>query len=240
MERVIDQRKIVIAGREESVQIAFVGNRKRISIRIDDAGAIQVRCPPDVPLKQVEALLHRETDWLDRRLADVRSKNLDRSRLGEGSPLPFLGDCLTLRLGNWGRGTVFRCGDDLWITGGNPGSPDLNLDILRPLERWYRRVAQAYFRRRLDHWSRIMETPYNDLHVRGQKTRWGSCSGRGNINLNWRLMWADPRVADYVVVHELSHRRHMNHSPAFWDLVRRHFPDFMECRGRLRNINSPW
>ncbi|MBF0172019.1 MAG: M48 family metallopeptidase [Magnetococcales bacterium] len=240
MDRVIHQRRIVISGREECIRVAFVKNRKRISILVDDAGGIQVRCPSGIPLKQVDALLVREKEWLNNRLSNVRLHSHHRQQLGEGTPLPFLGDCLTLRLGHWGRGTVFRCGDDLWIT--RIILDDLNheLDIRRPLERWYQRGARAYFAQRLDYWARKMGVSFNQLHVRGQKTRWGSCSCRGNINLNWRLMWAAPRVVDYVVVHELSHLSHMDHSAAFWERVGRFVPDYLECRKRLKAIRSPW
>ncbi|HIJ84589.1 MAG TPA: M48 family metallopeptidase, partial [Magnetococcales bacterium] len=81
---------------------------------------------------------------------------------------------------------------------------------------------------------------FSGLCVRNQKTRWGSCSSRGNINLNWRLMWATPRIVDYVVVHELSHRNQMNHSAAFWETVRHFIPDYPLCRERLKAMNSPW
>ncbi|MBF0423364.1 MAG: M48 family metallopeptidase [Magnetococcales bacterium] len=237
---VLNKRRIVIAGREESFQIAYVRNRKRISILVDDAGEIQVRCPPGIPLRQVDALLVREKNWLGNRLTDVRLKNLHRRTLGEGSALPFLGDCLTVRLGHWGRGSVFRCGDDLWVTGIPPADVDISLDIRRPLERWYCRHAKAYFPQRLDYWAEKAGVGFNGLRVRGQKTRWGSCSSRGNINLNWRLLWASPRVVDYVLVHELTHRRHMDHSPAFWLAVGSLIPDYQECRERLQSLESPW
>lgn len=240
MDRVINKRRIIISGREESFQVAFIKNRKRISILVDDTGEIQVRCPPGVPLKNVDSLLVREKSWLNNRLVDIRSKNRHRQTLGEGAALPFLGDKLTLRLGAWGRGTIFRCGDDLWITRINTENTDMNLCIRRPLERWYLRSALAYFPSRLDHWSKKMGVSFNHLRIRNQKTRWGSCSSRGNINLNWRLMWAMPQVVDYVIVHELCHRIHMNHSTAFWSSVKQFIPDWEVYREYLKTMDSPW
>ncbi len=236
--KVTNNRHIIIGGEAKKFQVAFVKNRKRISIVVNDRGEIQVRCPPGTPMRQVDALLTRETDWLDGHL-NQRLKN-KRQTLQDGAPLPFLGDCLTLRLAPWGRGSVFRCGDDLWITRVDPDDVDTNLDIRRPLERWYLRHAQAYFPSRLTFWARIMGVSFNNLNVRNQRTRWGSCSSRGNINLNWRLMWASPRVVDYVLVHELTHRRHMNHSPAFWQAVQSLIPDYQECRNLLKSLGSPW
>ena len=72
------------------------------------------------------------------------------------------------------------------------------------------------------------------ISIREQKTRWGSCSGQGNLNFNWKLILMPPEILDYVVVHELAHRKQMNHSPAFWAEVERILPDWRERRRWLR------
>jgi predicted metal-dependent hydrolase len=79
---------------------------------------------------------------------------------------------------------------------------------------------------------------YGGITIRNQRTRWGSCSGKGNLNFNCMLMLAPPRVIEYVIVHELCHRKHMDHSPAFWALVERHLPDWQERRGWLKQNGS--
>jgi predicted metal-dependent hydrolase len=75
---------------------------------------------------------------------------------------------------------------------------------------------------------------YGRITIRNQKTRWGSCSGKGNLNFNCLLMLAPPEVLDYVVVHELCHRREMNHSPRFWALVEQVLPDWRQRRQWLK------
>jgi predicted metal-dependent hydrolase len=94
--------------------------------------------------------------------------------------------------------------------------------------------ARADFSRRTTHWARILGVSYGKITIRHQQTRWGSCSGKGNLNFNCLLMLAPEPVRDYVTVHELCHRQEMNHSPAFWALVAGAMPDFQAHRAWLK------
>ena len=84
-------------------------------------------------------------------------------------------------------------------------------------------------------WEPVIGVKCEKWTIRYMKTRWGSCSSRGNLNFNWRLMLAPPRVLDYVVVHELCHRKHMDHSPAFWQEVGNLLPDYKTLRKWLKD-----
>ena len=103
------------------------------------------------------------------------------------------------------------------------------------LEKRYREAARSYFPERVQYYAGILHVTYGNITIRDQKTRWGSCSSRGNLNFNWRLMLAPPRVLDYVVVHELCHRKHMDHSPAFWQEVGNLLPDYKTLRKWLKD-----
>lgn len=103
------------------------------------------------------------------------------------------------------------------------------------LEKRYREAARSYFPERVQYYAGILDVTYGNITIRDQKTRWGSCSSRGNLNFNWRLMLAPPRVLDYVVVHELCHRKHMDHSPAFWQEVGNLLPDYKTLRKWLKD-----
>ncbi len=89
---------------------------------------------------------------------------------------------------------------------------------------------------RVQYYSRLMGVSVGRITIRSQKTRWGSCSSKGNLNFNYQLYYLPDELLDYVVVHELAHRRHMNHSAQFWQEVERYFPDWRACRERLKGV----
>ena len=92
------------------------------------------------------------------------------------------------------------------------------------------------FLERVRHYSGLMGITFGRITVRNQKTRWGSCSEKGNLNFNYLLYFLPKELLDYVVVHELAHRRHMNHSGEFWAEVEKYFPEYKECRKKLKKI----
>lgn len=102
------------------------------------------------------------------------------------------------------------------------------------LERRYRQAAKEYIPRRADYFAQRIGVSYERIRIAEQKTRWGSCSSRGTLSFNWKLMLAPPKVLDYVVVHELCHLIEMNHSPRFWKLVEEIIPDYKEYRKWLK------
>ena len=105
---------------------------------------------------------------------------------------------------------------------------------LETLEKRYRNAARQQFESRVAYFHRITGGNYTSITVRDQKTRWGSCSSRGTLSFNYRLIFAPPVILDYVVVHELCHLTHMNHSKSFWNMVASVMPEYKECRKWLR------
>ncbi len=90
------------------------------------------------------------------------------------------------------------------------------------------------FSSRVQYYSRRMGVTVGRITIRNQKTRWGSCSAKGNLNFNYQLYYLPEELLDYVVVHELAHRRYMNHSEAFWNEVEKYCPSYRQCRERLK------
>ncbi len=109
-----------------------------------------------------------------------------------------------------------------------------NAPKLKFSEAYYRRKARQKIKERLYFFSQLYDLKYNQVYIRDQKTRWGSCSSKKNLNFNWRLILAPAEVLDYVVVHELCHLKHMNHSRAFWQLVSKQCPDFNQPKKWLK------
>lgn len=96
--------------------------------------------------------------------------------------------------------------------------------------------ALKIFPERVEYYARKMGISYGRITIREQKTRWGSCSSKGNLNFNWKLTLMPMEILDYVVVHELAHRREMNHSREFWKIVEQVLPDYQDRRRRLKEL----
>ncbi len=114
----------------------------------------------------------------------------------------------------------------------------LSLAQQEALKKRYMQAAKEYFPKRVAYYQQFTGGRYERISIREQKTRWGSCSSRGTLSFNWKLMLAPPGILDYVVVHELCHLRHMNHSRDFWAAVESVLPDYKERRKWLKDHGS--
>ena len=110
----------------------------------------------------------------------------------------------------------------------------LSADLSESKRNVYIRKAKETITKRVSYFARLMGVSYRNITIREQKTRWGSCSSEKNLNFNWKLVLLAPELLDYVVVHELAHRREMNHSKNFWKIVEAELPDYRERRRRLK------
>ncbi len=119
----------------------------------------------------------------------------------------------------------------------NPVDPEgtaRSVNVKLQLERFLKATAEKYIVPRTHQLADHMGIDYASISLRQQKTRWGSCSSRGSLNFNWRLVHYPPAIIDYVIIHELAHRRQMNHSVAFWNLVKQYDPEYLLHRGWLK------
>ncbi len=106
------------------------------------------------------------------------------------------------------------------------------------LERWVKAHAKTFLHERMQSLSERTGLTYTKLTIRGQKSRWGSCTSAGAINLNYKLIFLPPHLAEHIIIHELSHTQHMNHSKRFWSLVARHDPNYREHRRAMRQADQ--
>jgi predicted metal-dependent hydrolase len=190
---------------------------RRLSMRVFPGGRVEVVVPPGVGIPAIERFVARHRDWAERR---AREFELLSPRAGERRPtsveFPLTGQRWSLEYRPARRAAVLDPGEGV-LQVRLPEVTDRRVSAA--LLRWLSGVAARELAERLDGVSRETGISYARMHLRRQRTRWGSCSAAGTISLNMCLMFQRPPVARYLMVHELCHRRQMNHSDRYWRLV---------------------
>jgi predicted metal-dependent hydrolase len=135
-----------------------------------------------------------------------------------------------------GRNTqvFFREGSFTVYINKNLNENEKCMEAARHLEQWLRENSSEIIEERVMEYSRIIGVSYNNIRIKDTKSRWGSCSSKGNLNFSWRIIMAPPETMDYVIIHELCHLIHMNHSKEFWTAVEKHMPDYSKQKEWLR------
>jgi predicted metal-dependent hydrolase len=205
-------------------QVRRSDRARRVRVKVDATHGVEVVLPRRAPEREAAAAIRELRPWIERRMAELaRARDAVSAR---GDTVPYLGRTLWLVSDSLARSRVVRRGDVLLVPGGEARTP--------ALERWYRRAARGEIKPRLDQACAVAGTSYSGLTIRGQRTRWASCSRGGAMSFNWRLLLAPEPVLDYVVWHEACHLVHRDHSRRFWDLVARFCPDHREHSRWLR------
>jgi predicted metal-dependent hydrolase len=177
-------------------------------------------------LPDISALLSGKAAWVVGALDRVRGQiPPTQAPLGAGAPLPYRGQVYRLIVGarNADKPSVIRDEAQHTLTV-VCSHREKRLEPL--LERWYRGEARRIIGLRVREFAASIGVTYTRLTIRDGRSRWGSCSSLGGLNFSWRLILAPPAVLDYVVIHELAHRRELNHSPRFWAIVAAYCPDY--------------
>jgi len=208
--------------REIPYRVRRSDRARRVRVRVDAADGVEVVLPRRAPEREAAAAIRQLRPWIERRIAE-----LERTRAAvaaRGATVPYLGETLRL-VAEPGRTRVHRRGEQLLVPDG---------DHREALERWYRRRAHEEIAPRLDRATAAAGTTYAKLTIRGQRTRWASCSSNGAMSFNWRLLLAPEPIVDYVVWHEVCHLEVMDHSPRFWALLASRWPDYRAHAAWLR------
>ena len=216
--------------------------RRSIGFMIDDDG-LRVTAPRRCTQIDIDNAIRAKQRWILTKLLERGERRAQRQvrppiEWKDGARLPYLGGEITLRLEEAARShcQFDAANGELWI-GVVPGLTEWQLK--ERIKLWFQAEARRLFKERLDFFAPQLNVRYQAFALSSAGTRWGSCTIEGNIRLNWRLVHYAPALVDYVVVHELAHLREMNHSPAFWDVVRNAVPDFETARGALRHEVLP-
>ncbi|MDO8450937.1 MAG: SprT family zinc-dependent metalloprotease [Rhodoferax sp.] len=222
------------------------GKRRTIGFSVGPDGLV-VRAPKWVPLYEVEAALQEKSQWIIRKLGETRERHerlvSNRIEWRDGTSIPFLGEPVTVVLDP--RHAFGAAGAELQTDSASltllvglshTATPE---QIRDAVQAWLMRQARRVFIERLDHFAPQLQVQWHKLSLSNAGTRWGSARIDGAIRLNWRLIHFRQPVIDYVVAHELSHLRVMDHSPRFWDTVRSVVPDYAVLRGQLKDDSVP-
>jgi predicted metal-dependent hydrolase len=222
-------RSIVIAGQAVAYQLRR-SQRRTIGLAIDHRG-LRVGAPTRARIGDIESLIHEHGQWVLDKLAAWRDRPTPgKLEICDGTIISVLGEPIGNALTGIGRSR--------WQFG--PGTvylrPDAAHTTTRLLEAALRDKARTIFGERLAHYAPLLGVALPPLRLSSARTRWGSCSHRGSIALNWRLVLMPLAVVDYVVCHELAHLKEMNHSPRFWSVVEQLCPDWKARRLELRHL----
>lgn len=212
--------------------------RKTLSISFDKEANVVVKAPYWVSKHQIELLVKEKEDWIEatgKRLRNTREKEQkERLQLNSGDSLFFLGEELVLTVIREERktGRAKRVQDRLllWVP------YDADYEFRRFLiEKWYRKQAAELLPKKAEKFAERLNVRYKGIAIKDQKSRFGSCSSRGNLNFNFRILMAPEKVCDYVIWHELCHLVHMNHSEQFWQLVASVCPEYKVYKQWLKD-----
>jgi predicted metal-dependent hydrolase len=199
-------------------QVRRSDRARRVRVTVDAVRGIEVVLPRRAPEREAAAAIRELRPWIERRMAEVAGARAMVA--ARGDTVPYLGRTLALVNDFPGRTRVARRGDTLFVpSGGERGAA---------LERWYRRAARAEIQPRLDRACAQAGTSDSRLTIRGQRTRWASCSHTGAMSFNWRLLLGPEAVLDYVIWHEVCHLEIMDHSSRFWRLLASRSPGYRE------------
>jgi predicted metal-dependent hydrolase len=209
---------------------------RRVRVSVDGDGAVSVTLPKRAAKREADAAVRELAPWIERRRRALARAAAEVARAP--GTLPYLGHELRLRP-EAGRTRAHRRGDELRVPArGMSAARVPGGEAAEAIERWYRRAARAEIGPKLDAAVARAGTSYAGLTIRGQKTRWASCSANGAMSFNWRLLLAPEAVLDYVVEHEVCHLEVMDHSPRFWRLMESRVPDWRAHARWLRRYGS--
>lgn len=207
--------------------------RKTLALKVQQ-GRVTVHLPQKMPLRIARQFVCEKTAWLRRQLA--RHAALPARGFDIGDAQMLLGHWYPSQLGDpKARRNAVSFSNDRFILDTRRQQVADSAIFRRLLSEFYRQTAKDYLTQRVNALASRVNLLPKTIRVRYYKSRWGSCHGNGEIRLNWQLIQASAEVIDYVIIHELCHLQHMDHSAAFWSLVEQHCPDYRTHRRWLRD-----
>ncbi|HET7588213.1 MAG TPA: SprT family zinc-dependent metalloprotease [Gammaproteobacteria bacterium] len=209
--------------------VRYSARAKRLQIRVRPWFGVEIVAPRRCALRQIERFVSAQRAWIESVCRELPLPPPADS-LPDSIVLPAIGAAYRADYGKLaGRASVAERGRVLHV----PAGPDDPAAARQQLRKWLAATTRAVLLPRLDELARRHGFKYHKVSVRGQRTRWGSCSSRKQISINYKLLFLAPDLVDYLFIHELAHTRQLNHSPRYWRVVEACLPDYRELEVRM-------
>ena len=223
----IHQQLSTIIGHDILIDIKRTLTLKTITIKVK-AGRVIIKVPFFINNNLIEQLVNKKLSWIKKQL-NILSKFLpfEKKLYVNDEKFLYLGKYYKLKILKNKKYSVNIEGDFLQVNVKN----ELNiLKVKKLLKEWFHEKSFIYFKKETHNYAKINNLKINSVKVREYKARWGSCSNKGDISFNWRLIMAPPKIIEYVIIHELMHIKEHNHSPKYWNYVKSLYPNINEAK----------
>lgn len=224
---------ITLNQQEVKFELRVSPRARGVYLKISLEEGLEVVIPRYYDMRRVPNILQKKARWILRNLEKISKQRQHRQLFGDGMGISILGQTKKLRLLQDVKMPIEETVDTIIM-----GEPKGIAVARARLERYMRLKAQHFFNERVREWSMVMETRFRKLSVRAQKSRWGSCNRHDDISLNWRLLLLPIEVVDYVIIHELAHTFHHNHSKKFYVVLEKFCPDYKKRRKVLSEMQN--
>ena len=218
----------VIQGNGFVAEIVRSSRRKTAAIKIKK-GKVFVIVPECLTMAAIESLVDKKHRWIKEKLA-IQNEIMDikPKEFISGESFSYLGKNHPLKIES-GLYPVIKLHQDELVVSVRDKTVDNSQAIKQLLFKWYKQQAESELRDKTERYSSIIGVNPSSVTIKSFKSRWGSCSIAGGIQYNWKIIIAPDRIVNYVVIHELCHILHHNHSPAFWKAVEKYCHDYRDC-----------
>ncbi|SFV64327.1 Putative predicted metal-dependent hydrolase [hydrothermal vent metagenome] len=207
-------------------------NRKTLAIEISQNAQLIVRAPQKLSIKKVENFINEKQNWINKKIIAIKkSLTLGEFKYTDNEKHLFLGEKYPIKLTTEQDKELIFFQNTFYLKHpiNNPKEVFMN---------WYLTIAKKHLINRVEFFAKIHNLNYKKIKVNKAKTRWGSCSYDNNLNFNYRLIITPEFVLDYVVIHELAHTIHKNHSKDFWDFVAIMMPKYKNAKNWLKQYGG--
>lgn len=224
----------------EMIQVHMIrSKRKTVCMSVNKDGSVTVKAPLRYPTdKEISDFVEQKIDWILKQRAiqeDREDMRLVR-RFETDYSFPYLGEERLVEMQRGKKNEFSYENGKIVIKTPFYGALENDYEaeennaaiekLQNDLKKWYKKQATDYITKRVEYYKDIVGVTVNSVSIKSRKSQWGSCDSNGDITFSWRLVMARPEAIDYVVIHELCHRKHMDHSRDFWNQVQKYMPDF--------------